>query len=111
VTLISGKFMSRGGGYIDGAIAAVEYFTDLKARQGLNIVALNNSWGVGDYYSAILHGAIIRAANVEILFIAAAATTARITTSGPATPRASTPRSRRWMRAGRLSSPRRATTA
>jgi subtilisin family serine protease len=72
VTLISGKFLGPGGGSIDGAIAAVEYFTELKARQGLNIVALNNSWGYGDYYSAILHGAIIRAASANILFIAAA---------------------------------------
>jgi subtilisin family serine protease len=73
VTLISGKFLGPGGGSIDGAIAAVEYFTQLKiGPQRLNIVALNNSWGYGDYYSAILHGAIIRAAKADILFIAAA---------------------------------------
>ncbi|MGI8542450.1 MAG: S8 family serine peptidase, partial [Aridibacter sp.] len=45
VTLISGKFLGRRGGSLANAVKAVDYFTDLKTRHGLNIVATNNSWG------------------------------------------------------------------
>lgn len=75
VTMISGKFLGPGGGYIADAIKAVDYFTDLKRRHGLNIVALNNSWGGGGY-SRGLHESILRAAKVNILFIAAAGNSA-----------------------------------
>ncbi|HOB98444.1 MAG TPA: S8 family serine peptidase [Verrucomicrobiota bacterium] len=68
--LISGKFLGPTGGTTDAAIKAVDYFTALKKR-GINIVALNNSWG-GGAYSQFLHDAIIRAAKADILFIAAA---------------------------------------
>ncbi|MBW3625278.1 MAG: S8 family serine peptidase [Armatimonadetes bacterium] len=71
VTLISAKFLGVDGGTTLDAIKAIDYFTDLKARHGLNIVALNNSWGGGDYSQA-LHDAILRAAKAEILFIVAA---------------------------------------
>lgn len=43
VTMISGKFPGRRGGTTANAIKAVNYFTDLKRRHGLNIVATNNS--------------------------------------------------------------------
>ncbi len=75
VTMISGKFLGPDGGYIDDAIKAVDYFTDLKRRHGLNIVALNNSWGGGGYARG-LHEAILRAAKANILFIAAAGNSA-----------------------------------
>ena len=71
VTLISGKFLGPDGGSLSDAIRAVDYFTALKTKRELNIVALNNSWGGGGY-SIALHAAIIRAANANILFIAAA---------------------------------------
>lgn len=70
VTMISAKFLNPQGDTAN-AIKAVDYFTDLKTRHGLNIVALNNSWGGGSY-SRFLHEAIIRAAKANILFIAAA---------------------------------------
>lgn len=70
VKLISGKFLGPDGGYTWDAIDAIDYFVDLKSR-GVNLVALNNSWGGGDY-SAELAAAIIRAANSGILFVAAA---------------------------------------
>ena len=70
-TLISGKFLGRNGGSLTAAIKAVDYFTDLKKRHGLNIVATNNSWGGGGYSQA-LHDAISRANTAGILFIAAA---------------------------------------
>ncbi|QDV32187.1 S8 family serine peptidase [Tautonia plasticadhaerens] len=73
VTLISAKFLTgpRGTGNTADAIEAVDYFIDLKARHGLNIVALNNSWGGGGY-SQGLFDAIGRADSAGILFVAAA---------------------------------------
>jgi subtilisin family serine protease len=71
VKLISAKFLGRRGGTTANAIKAVDYFTDLKTRHGLNIVATNNSWGGGGF-SQGLQDAIERANNAGILFIAAA---------------------------------------
>jgi subtilisin family serine protease len=71
VTMISAKFLGPDGGTVADAIAAVNYFVDLKTRHGLNIVAINNSWGGGGYSQA-LHDAVIRAAKANILFTAAA---------------------------------------
>ena len=71
VTMISGKFLGRRGGTTANAIKAVNYFTDLKTRHGLNIVATNNSWGGGGFSQGLLD-AIVAAANEQILFIAAA---------------------------------------
>jgi subtilisin family serine protease len=71
VTMISAKFLGRRGGSTANAIKAVDYFTDLKARHGLNLVATNNSWGGGGFSQA-LSDAIERANDAGILFIAAA---------------------------------------
>ncbi len=71
VTLISGKFLGRQGGTLANAVKAVDYFTDLKTRHGLNIVATNNSWG-GGAFSQTLLDAITRANTANILFVAAA---------------------------------------
>ena len=71
VTIICGKFLGGNGGSTADAIEAVNYFTDLKTRHKLNIVATNNSWGGGGYSQA-LHDAIIRGAKAGILFVAAA---------------------------------------
>lgn len=71
VTLISGKFLGRRGGTSANSIKAVDYFTDLKTRHGLNIVATNNSWGGGGFSQGLLD-AITRANAANILFIAAA---------------------------------------
>ncbi len=71
VTFISGKYLGRRGGTTANAIKAVDYFTDLKTRHGMNIVATNNSWGGGGYSQA-LYDAVVRAAKANILFIAAA---------------------------------------
>ncbi len=71
VKLISGRFLGRRGGTTANAIKAVDYFTDLKTRHGLNIVATNNSWGGGGFSQA-LQDAIGRANNAGILFVAAA---------------------------------------
>ncbi len=71
VTLISGKFLGRRGGTTANAIKAVRYFTDLKTRHGLNIVATSNSWGGGGFSQGLLD-AIVAGAQKQILFIAAA---------------------------------------
>jgi len=71
VTAISGKFLGRNGGTLANAVRAVDYFTDLKTRHGLNIVATNNSWGGGGFSQALLE-AIVRGAQQNILFVAAA---------------------------------------
>ena len=71
VTLISGKFLGRRGGTLANAVKAVDYFTDLKTRHGLNIVATSNSWGGGGFSQALLD-AITRGAHADILFVAAA---------------------------------------
>ncbi len=61
----------EGVGTVDQAIAAINYLTKLKANQKVNIVAMNNSWGIIDY-DARLHAAIVNAANEGILCVAAA---------------------------------------
>ena len=71
VNLLNAKFLGSRGGTTANAIKAVDYFTDLKTRQGLNLVATNNSWGGGGY-SQGLYDAIQRANGAGILFIAAA---------------------------------------
>ncbi|MGH8078532.1 MAG: S8 family serine peptidase, partial [Lysobacter sp.] len=75
IKLISGKFLGRRGGTTANAIKAIDYFNDLKARHGLNIVATNNSWGGGGFSQA-LQDAIGRADAAGILFVAAAGNSA-----------------------------------
>lgn len=71
VKLLNAKFLGNTGGTTANAIKGVDYFTDLKQRHGLNIVATSNSWGGGGY-SQGLRDAIERANTAGILFIAAA---------------------------------------
>ncbi|MDB6038475.1 MAG: putative peptidase and in, kexin, sedolisin precursor [Verrucomicrobiales bacterium] len=71
VNIISAKFMSGGSGSTLAAVQAIDYLVALKQRHGLNIVAINASWG-GTGYSQSLHDSIIRAAKAGILLIAAA---------------------------------------
>jgi subtilisin family serine protease len=71
VKMIGAKFLGNRGGTTANAIKAVDYFTDLKTRHGLKIVATNNSWGGGGFSQA-LKDAIDRANAAGILFIAAA---------------------------------------
>ena len=71
VKLLNAKFLGRNGGTTANAIKAVDYFTDLKTRHGINLVATSNSWGGGGF-SQGLADAITRANQANILFIAAA---------------------------------------
>lgn len=81
VKMISAKFLGASGGTVANAVKAVDYLTDLKTRHGINIVASNNSWGGGGYSQA-LHDAIIRHANRNILFVAAAGNSSANNNSG-----------------------------
>ena len=71
IKLLNAKFLGRRGGTTANAIKAVDYFTDLKTRHSLNLVALNNSWGGGGF-SQGLYDAIDRANQKGILFVASA---------------------------------------
>ena len=71
VKLMNAKFLGKRGGTTANAIKAVDYFTDLKTRNGVNLVATSNSWGGGGFSQA-LQDAIGRANSAGILFIAAA---------------------------------------
>lgn len=42
--LVHAQFLGRTGGTTGNAIRAIDYFTDLKLRHGLNLVATSNSW-------------------------------------------------------------------
>jgi subtilisin family serine protease len=71
VKLLNAKFLGNRGGTTANAVKSVDYFTDLKLRHGINLVATSNSWGGGGFSQA-LQDAIGRANNANILFIAAA---------------------------------------
>ena len=71
VKLLNAKFLGRNGGTTANAVKAVDYYTDLKTRHGINLVATSNSWGGGGFSQA-LADAIARANTAGILFIAAA---------------------------------------
>jgi subtilisin family serine protease len=71
VSLISGKFLGENGGTLANAVKAVDYFTHLKTAGKVNIIATNNSWGGGGYSQSLLD-AIVRGAQAQILFVAAA---------------------------------------
>ena len=78
IQMVALKFLAAGGsGATTGAINAVNYFTDAatRASRAEDFIATNNSWGGGSY-SAQLQDAIGRAAQKDILFIAAAGNSA-----------------------------------
>ncbi|WP_293369877.1 S8 family peptidase [Nevskia sp.] len=83
--LLSAKFLGRRGGTTANAIASVDYFTDLKNDQGLNIVVTNNSWGGGGFSQGLLD-AINRAGNANILFVAAAGNESNNNDASPSYP-------------------------
>ncbi|WP_218398372.1 S8 family serine peptidase [Alteromonas lipotrueae] len=73
VSIAACKFLGppKNGGSLVNAIKCIDYFTDLKKNRGINIKAINNSWGGGGYSEA-LENAINTAAQAGILFVAAA---------------------------------------
>ena len=78
IQMVALKFLSAAGsGATTGAVNSVNYFTDAALRgTGVeDFIATNNSWG-GGRYSEQLNAAIGRAAQKDILFIAAAGNSA-----------------------------------
>jgi subtilisin family serine protease len=76
VKLMPLKFISDGSGTISGAIKAINYAVAQK-KKGVNVRAINASWGPGrsdcaDSFSASLKDAIIAAGNENILFVSSA---------------------------------------
>ncbi|NRA83981.1 MAG: S8 family serine peptidase [Gammaproteobacteria bacterium] len=71
VSIIGCKFLSSAGtGTTADAIECIDYMVALK-NSGINIVALNNSWGGGGFSQA-LEDSISAAGDANILFLAAA---------------------------------------
>jgi serine protease len=71
VTLMACKFLGAdGSGWVDGAVACLDYVSTMRDR-GVNIVATNNSWGGGGPSQA-LADAIESNLQRGVLFIAAA---------------------------------------
>lgn len=71
VKILTGKFLgSDGRGWTSDAIQALDYMNDLK-QSGLNIVAINHSWG-GSGYSTALYNEFTRSQSLGILHPAAA---------------------------------------
>ncbi len=85
VKMMSAKFLGSNGGTAANAIKAVDYFTDLKTRHRINLVATNNSWGGGGFSQALFN-AIERANRAGILFIAAAGNSANNNDVNPSYP-------------------------
>jgi len=73
VKMISVKMLGPedNSGYISETVAALDYVTSLKDA-GLNIVAINASWGYQGGPSTALYEAIQRAGDAGLLFVAAA---------------------------------------
>jgi subtilisin family serine protease len=70
VKIVSAKFLGPTGGFTSDAILAIDYLTNLK-KAGVNLVAINNSWGGGGFSQA-MQDAINRAGDQGIFFVAAA---------------------------------------
>jgi serine protease len=72
VSIMGLKFLSgSGSGTTADAIECINYAVNMKLNHGVNIRALNNSWGGGGFSQA-LQDSIQAASNAEILFVAAA---------------------------------------
>ncbi|MEX2232469.1 MAG: S8 family peptidase [Cyclobacteriaceae bacterium] len=85
VTLMNAKFLGKRGGTTANAVKAVDYFTNLKVNQGINLVATSNSWGGGGFSQSLMD-AITRAGAQEILFIAASGNDSKDNDPSPSYP-------------------------
>jgi hypothetical protein len=73
VSIMALKFQDDNGlGFTGDAISAINYAIMMKRDFGVDIVAINNSWGGTTGYSSSLNDAIKRANEVGIIFVAAA---------------------------------------
>jgi len=76
------KFLSSSNsGYVSGAVAAIQYVTNMKNR-GVNVIAMSNSWGTSSY-SISLKNALTSADDAGVLCIAAAGNYGRNNDASP----------------------------
>ncbi len=68
VSIIPIKFLGRDSGTAEDATRAVDYVVDLKQRHGMNIVAINASWG-GPEHPQFFQDALQRAGRNGIFFV------------------------------------------
>ena len=86
VSIIGCQFLDAGGsGSTEGAIACIDYLTDLKVNHGIDIKASNNSWGGGGFSQA-LKDSIEAGGDAGILFVAAAGNSASDNDASPSYP-------------------------
>ena len=88
IQMVALKTLSAAGtGFTSSAVNAVNYFADaaIRASDDEDFIAINASWGGGSY-SASLNEAIGRAAQQDILFVAAAGNSSRNNDSQPQFP-------------------------
>lgn len=62
----------KGAGWAGDAIKAINYAIMMKKDFGIDIVAINNSWGGGTGYSSLLNDAIKNANDNNIVFVVSA---------------------------------------
>lgn len=73
VSIMVLKFQNDSGlGYTGDAIRSIDYIVMMKKNFGVDVVAINNSWGGTTGYSSALESAITRASEANIVFVAAA---------------------------------------
>jgi subtilisin family serine protease len=73
VSIMPLKFIDNSGvGYTGAAIYAINYATMMRRDHGVNIVAINASYGGGTNYSTAMQEAIAAAGQAGITFVAAA---------------------------------------
>ncbi|MBM7073950.1 S8 family serine peptidase [Shewanella sp. 202IG2-18] len=86
VSIVGCQFLdASGSGSTANAIACIDYLTDLKVNQGVNILATNNSWGGGGFSQA-LKDSIDAGGEAGIMFAAAAGNGAFDNDSSPSYP-------------------------
>jgi len=86
VSIMGLKFLAGdGSGSTSGAVAAINYATQMRRDFGINIVATNNSWGGGGASNA-LRDAITAGGQAGILFVAAAGNEAANNETTPSYP-------------------------
>jgi subtilisin family serine protease len=67
------RFMDASGSGTDSAaIQCIDYAIDEKVSHGVDVVAINASWGASGGYDAVMADAIQAAGNAGIIFVAAA---------------------------------------
>lgn len=88
VSLAPCQFLdASGSGTTAGAIACINYFTNLKLNHGINVRVTSNSWGGGGFSQA-LKDAIAAGNDAGILFVAAAGNDADDSDTSPHYPSA-----------------------